>query len=165
MDYFDLQTRIYDNKAKRGFNVQDVGKEVILMSEEFGELCDSYLKNDKDSVVDAIGDLMVYCLGLCAMFKWDSNELVSTLNQPPGPKSLAESLPYMGMELGMIAKTFKKSNKQQVDGIDNKDLFRIHIGNLMGYCIGASEQVKSDIKYVLETIVKNNEGRTHGGKI
>lgn len=35
MAYQELQQRIYENKVRRNFNVTDVGKEVILISEEF----------------------------------------------------------------------------------------------------------------------------------
>ena len=33
-----LQQEIYQNKVNRGFNVTDVGKEIVLMAEELGEL-------------------------------------------------------------------------------------------------------------------------------
>ena len=38
MTYSSLQQRIYDNKVRRGFNVTDVGKELILMTEETRDL-------------------------------------------------------------------------------------------------------------------------------
>jgi hypothetical protein len=73
MAYYELQQKIYDNKIKKNFNVNNVGKEVILMSEEFGELCDAYLTNNTLEIIDAIGDLMIYSLGLSAMFKLDAD--------------------------------------------------------------------------------------------
>ena len=54
MIYYELQQRIYENKVRRNFNITDVGKEVILICEEFGELCDAYLINNKPEIVDAI---------------------------------------------------------------------------------------------------------------
>lgn len=39
-----LQKEIYKNKVKRGFNVTDVGEEIILMTEELGELAKAYKK-------------------------------------------------------------------------------------------------------------------------
>ncbi len=166
MTYNALQQRIYDNKVKRNFNVTDVGKEIILMTEEFGELCDAYLTSNNTEITDAIGDLMVYCLGLSAMFKWNADETINkTVPTPTNPASLENFLPYLGREVGMIAKTFKKSNKKAVEEIDNQDQFRTHIGNLMGYCTLLFKYTSEDENFVLENIVLNNERRIHHGKI
>ena len=54
MFYQQLQEKIYDNKVRRGFNVTDVGGEIILITEEFGELCDADIRNDYEGIVDAI---------------------------------------------------------------------------------------------------------------
>ena len=111
MVYYELQQSIYENKVRRNFNVSDVCKEVVLMSEEFGELCDAYLTENNNEIVDAIGDLVVYCLGLSAMFKWNADEVINlniespislenthakgmTRTSPPiscGPKNIAET--------------------------------------------------------------------------
>jgi len=166
MVYYQLQQRIYENKLKRNFNVTDVGKEVILMTEEFGELCDAYLTNNRNEIVDAVGDLMVYCLGISAMFKWNADEVLnSKVESPNNPASLEYFFPYVGREVGMIAKTFKKSNKQAVEKINNKDQFRTHLGNLMGYLSMMFDYVKEDDFSVLEEIIRNNEQRTHQGNI
>jgi len=166
MVYYQLQQRIYENKLRRNFNVDNVGKEIILMTEEFGELCDAYLTDNHNETVDAIGDLMVYCLGLSAMFKWNADEVINPKISIPKPVASLESFfPYVGRELGMFAKTYKKSNKQSVDEINNRDLFRIHLGNLMGYFSGMFGCVKADEIPVLELIITNNIERAHQGKI
>jgi NTP pyrophosphatase (non-canonical NTP hydrolase) len=88
IDLLDLQRAIYANKVNRGFNVTDVGKEIVLMVEELGELAHAYKNSDKlpavdishkDEMVDAVGDLMVYCLGLCEMFGVDSETVLQTI--------------------------------------------------------------------------------------
>jgi NTP pyrophosphatase (non-canonical NTP hydrolase) len=85
MSLSELQKEIYRNKVARGFNVTDVGKEIILMAEELGELARAYKNSDKkpareisnrDQITDAIGDLMAYCLGLCEMLGMDSEEVL-----------------------------------------------------------------------------------------
>lgn len=77
IDLCKLQKEIYENKIKRGFNTTDVGKEIVAMVEELGELANAYKRSDKkhpreisnkDLMVDAVGDLMVFCLGLYEMF-------------------------------------------------------------------------------------------------
>lgn len=88
MDLKSLQREIHQNKISRGFNTTDVGKEIILMVEELGELARAYKKSNKkpageidrkEEIVDAIGDLMVYCLGLCEMLGVDSQKVLENI--------------------------------------------------------------------------------------
>jgi NTP pyrophosphatase (non-canonical NTP hydrolase) len=88
IDLEKLQKEIFQNKVKRGFNVTNVGKEIILMTEELGELAKAYKKsnkktareiNNKDEIIDAIGDLMIYCLGLCEMLGVNSEEVLKKI--------------------------------------------------------------------------------------
>jgi len=90
MDLQKLQQKIYQNKVNRGFNATDIGKEIVLMTEEMGELARAYKNSDKkpakeisnkDEIVDAVGDLMVYCLGLCAMLGADSEQVLQNIVQ------------------------------------------------------------------------------------
>lgn len=77
MNYLELQRRTYENKVRRNFNITDVGKEVILMTEEFGELCEAEILSNREEVIDAVGDLMIYCLGLSAIFEWNANGIIN----------------------------------------------------------------------------------------
>jgi NTP pyrophosphatase (non-canonical NTP hydrolase) len=88
IDLQKLQRVIYQNKVSRNFNVTDVGKEIVLMVEELGELARAYKNSDKlpapnishrDEMVDAIGDLMVYCLGLCEMLDVNSEDVLQEI--------------------------------------------------------------------------------------
>ena len=88
IDLLKLQRAIYQNKVDRNFNVSDVGKEIVLMVEELGELANAYKRSDKRPVpdisekadmVDAVGDLMVYCLGLCEMLQVNSEEVLQDI--------------------------------------------------------------------------------------
>ena len=90
IDLIKLQHAIYQNKVDRGFNVSDVGKEIVLMVEELGELAHAYKRSDKKPVpeisekadmVDAVGDLMVYCLGLCEMLQVNSEQVLHDIVQ------------------------------------------------------------------------------------
>jgi NTP pyrophosphatase (non-canonical NTP hydrolase) len=81
----DLQKQVFQNKVNRGFNVTDIGKEIILMTEELGELAKAYKNSNKkpareidrrEEIIDAVGDLMVYCLGLCAMLGVECEEVI-----------------------------------------------------------------------------------------
>lgn len=83
-----LQKEIFENKIRRGFNTTDVGKEIILMTEELGELAKAYKNSDKkpareisnkEEIVDAIVDLMIYCLGLCEMLGISSDEFLEKI--------------------------------------------------------------------------------------
>lgn len=165
MTYHELQTAVYENKVKKEFNVSDVSKEIILLTEEFGELCDAYLGKNHEGMVDAVGDIMVYSLGLSAMFGWDADKIISDDVRSQENQTLGDYLPYVGREIGMIAKTFKKSNKKAVREIDNRIQFQMHTGKLMWYCSSMFDCLGVDKSSVLEKIVKDNASRTHQGKI
>ena len=84
----DIQKEIFKNKLARGFNTTDVGKEIILMTEELGELARAYKHsnkgqaseiNNKEEIIDAIGDLMVYCFGLCEMLGINSEDILNKI--------------------------------------------------------------------------------------
>ena len=88
MNLNEMQRAIYDNKINRKFNVTDVGKEIILMTEELGELARAYKNSDKKpareisnkpEIEDAIGDLMVYCLGLSEMLGISAQEMIEKI--------------------------------------------------------------------------------------
>ena len=196
MIYSSLQQRIYDNKVRRGFNVTDVGKELILMTEEFGELNDGYicLRKSKagshEKMVDAVGDLQVYNLGLASMFGWKADEVAH-----PKFKSVDDALkylkepiyddgydhfisgicgtypeirnyfPFVARGLGRLANAYKKSNKELVEKIDQREEFNWILHKLMRYCSDMFKNLKVEEFSVLEHIVKNNETRTHEGQI
>ncbi len=166
MELYELQQKVYENKLKRKFNVTDVGKEINLMSEELGELCAAHITKDSREFIDAIGDIMVYCLGLCAMFEWNADNVINAkVEYAEKPFNKLEYIPYIGRELGFFSKTLKKSNKKTVQEIDLKGDFRKHLGNLMGYCMDLFDHCRVDGKTVLEQIVIANEKRTHEGQM
>lgn len=88
IDLRDLQQEIYNNKVRHQWNVTDVGKEIVLMVEELGELARAYKNSNKlpaaeidqrGEITDAIGDLMIYCLGLCAMMDLNGEEVLTKI--------------------------------------------------------------------------------------
>ena len=81
----ELQKQVFQNKLDKGFNTSDIGKEIILMVEELGELATAYKRSNKKSaseidnratIIDAITDLTIYCLGLFEMLNVDSTEVL-----------------------------------------------------------------------------------------
>ena len=79
----EQQRKIYDNKKRRNFNITDIGKEIILLTEELGELARAFKNSNKKQakeidnrteIIDAIVDIMVYCLGLCEMLGVDAEK-------------------------------------------------------------------------------------------
>jgi NTP pyrophosphatase (non-canonical NTP hydrolase) len=79
MNLKELQKEIFENKKRRGFNTSDVGKEIVLMVEELGELARAVKNQKKEDMADAVGDLMVYCLGLCEILGVDSQHLLDSI--------------------------------------------------------------------------------------
>ena len=166
MTYYQFQQKIYQNKIDRNFNTTDIGKEIILMTEEFGELCDAHLINNKSEITDAIGDIMVYCLGLSAIFEWNCDDISNhNIQFPNNPMTLQDYIPYIGKEIGMIAKTYKKSNKQEAKSINKLDKFKSHIGNLISYCDNLFNLIEVNGNVIIENIISNNKIREHQGKI
>jgi NTP pyrophosphatase (non-canonical NTP hydrolase) len=163
--YYPLQQKAYVNKVRRHFNVTNVEHEITLLAEEEGELSDAIILDNRDDVVDAIGDIMIYCLGLCGMFRWNADEVIKkdVPYIPEEPSSSQGHLPYIVREIGMIAKNYKKSNKFPIDRLNKQSEFQEHIGNLMGYCHNFFSFIKVDEMHVLEDIISRNEGRTHEG--
>ena len=162
----NFQDAILQNKLRRHFNVTDVGKEIILITEELGELCDAYLNNDEEEIIDAFGDIMVYGLGLSAMFEWDASKIIpqeSTYNSVP--YEIAYILPYVGRSAGMLAKIYKRSNKTPVDALNSREEFQKHVGDLLGYCRDGLRLMGQNESHVLESIVTNNNTRTHRGHL
>ena len=73
------------------------------MVEELGELAKAYKNsnkkpareiNNKEEIVDAIGDLMVYCLGLCEMLGINSEEILKKIVEKIKLGFILESVDY-----------------------------------------------------------------------
>ena len=88
IDLGEVQREIYANKVQRNWNVTDVGKEIVLMVEELGELARAYKNSNKlpadqidqrEEIIDAVGDLMVYCLGLSEMMGVNAEEVLTAI--------------------------------------------------------------------------------------
>lgn len=88
MNLTEMQKKVWENKVNRNFNITDVGKEIILLTEELGELAKAYKHSNqlsaekidnKDEMIDAVGDMMIYCLGLCEMFGVKSEKVLADI--------------------------------------------------------------------------------------
>ena len=60
---------------------------------------------------------------------------------------------YVGREIGMLAKIWKKCNKEPVDKLDRREEFMKHTGNLLGYCSAMFNFIREDEFSVLERII------------
>ena len=88
MNLIKFQQEVYNNKKTRGFNTTDVGKEIVLLTEELGELAKAYKHSNQeeaptiDNVVEMgneLGDIMILCLGLFQILKLDSEIIVAKI--------------------------------------------------------------------------------------
>jgi len=88
MNLHEIQKEVWKNKVNRKFNTTDVGKEIILLTEELGELAKAYKHSNqmpakeidnKDEMIDAVGDMMIYNIGLCEMFGVESEKVLSDI--------------------------------------------------------------------------------------
>ncbi len=163
MALFGLQQKVYQNKISKKFNVQDVSKEIILLTEEIGELNTAFLQNDKENIVDAVADICIYCLGLSEMFKFNSNLILNFKVEKPNKLNLQSLLPFLTIEVGNLAKLYKESNQKNVSEINKCELFKQKIGNLLGYCYLLFNVLDKDMVIELEKIIQKNSLRQHSG--
>lgn len=68
----DLQKRIFKNKIDKGFNTTDVGKELLLITEELGEAISVYRREGGEKLAEEIVDIIIYCLGLLEILGFDA---------------------------------------------------------------------------------------------
>lgn len=50
IDLLKVQKEIFENKIQKGFDTTDAGKEIILLTEELGELAAAYRDKDEDVI-------------------------------------------------------------------------------------------------------------------
>ena len=160
MEYNALQKEIYDNKIRQGFNTTDLGKEILLLAEEYGELCESHLLHDKEGSLDAVADIMVYAIGLCALFKKDADDVANRHVESPARPTFEGYIPCLGKEIGLMARKYRRSNKKAIGEIDCDEQVMGHVGNIIGYCSKLFSVMNEDEKKVLEEIVEKNSKRT-----
>lgn len=72
----DLQERIFKNKKEKGFNVSDIGTELLLITEELGEAVRAFRRENKTELAEEIVDITIYCLGLLAILDVDASTAI-----------------------------------------------------------------------------------------
>src|SRR3989344_8162989 len=70
----EIQKRIWDNKVKKVFNITDISKDLLYLTEELGEAVKAYRKDDKDELAEEVVDIIIYSLGLLQMLGKDGYE-------------------------------------------------------------------------------------------
>lgn len=63
MELRDMQSRVYENKLKHGFNVTDVPLEFCLLEGEISEAFEAWIKRH-DNLGEELADTAIYLLGL-----------------------------------------------------------------------------------------------------
>ena len=70
VDLGQIQKRVYQNKAEKGFNVTDIYKEFCYTYGELTEACEAYMKK-KDDLGEELADVALYLLGLSEILNID----------------------------------------------------------------------------------------------
>ncbi len=73
-----LTTKIEEWSNERNLNTSDPEKQTIKLGEEFGELCQGIAKNNKDQVIDSIGDMYVVLTILSQQLGIDIEDCIAT---------------------------------------------------------------------------------------
>ena len=60
----------------RNLNTADPNKQMLKLGEEYGELCAGMARNDREKIVDSIGDMFVVMTILCLQLGVDFPECI-----------------------------------------------------------------------------------------
>ena len=63
---------------ERGLNTADPNKQRLKLWEEFGELNAAIARDNRDGVIDAIGDMLVVMIIYCQQKDWDREKIFET---------------------------------------------------------------------------------------
>lgn len=66
-DIDHLQNKVFQNKKIKGFNTKGVEIELLLITEELGELVRAHRRGQKKEVIEETVDIIIYCLGLLSI--------------------------------------------------------------------------------------------------
>lgn len=74
----ELQEKIWMNKQKQNFNLQNQEHDLICMFEEAAEAAWALRHKEEEKFIDAVADLVIYALGLLRMMKVDAYKALLT---------------------------------------------------------------------------------------
>lgn len=75
-DISDIFTLIRDWSEERGLDKLNSMGQIVKLGEEFGELCEAFLKHDTDGLQDAIGDMVIVLTILAQQQKIDIEDCI-----------------------------------------------------------------------------------------
>lgn len=78
MNLNELTTNIEQWAIDRNLHTADPAKQTIKLGEEFGELCQGIAKNNRDQVIDSIGDMYVVLTILSQQIGVDIEDCIAT---------------------------------------------------------------------------------------
>lgn len=80
MDLKDMQKEIIANRVRRGFpSSHNLAKTTKGLREEIGEWEDALNRGDRKEQIDALGDLIIYCLGGLEILQSDANRVLEEI--------------------------------------------------------------------------------------
>lgn len=81
MGYEELIPKIYDWAKERGTDQADPRVEFMKMAEELGELSGAFNKEQRDKLIDSIGDLQIALLIFCRLVGVDHQAALNAAYQ------------------------------------------------------------------------------------
>jgi NTP pyrophosphatase (non-canonical NTP hydrolase) len=100
----DLQKRIFQNKVEKGFNLESIETELLLITEELGEAVRAYRREGKKELTEEIVDIIIYCLGLLAILKVNASEEIEKKVKKNGTRTYSK---VSGRGWGAVEKKVK----------------------------------------------------------
>ncbi len=87
MGYEELIPKIYDWAKARGIDQADPRVEFMKMTEELGELSGAFNKEQRDKLIDSIGDLQIALLIFCRLVGGDHQAALTAAYQELGKRT------------------------------------------------------------------------------
>jgi len=146
VNYLLLQDYAEENLKLASYDMTDIVSKIKALKEGYDHLNNFSFKERQD-LAESVGNLMVRCLELGAMLRWDPDK---TFN-PTETRNIIECYQKMGHEIQRFSDLYSEQS-------DNPQL-RDSLGNLMGYCNGMMEGLEVSEYQTLTSILVSNENQ------
>ncbi|HEN3143882.1 TPA: MazG-like family protein [Streptococcus agalactiae] len=116
MEYTELIENVKKWSIDKGLDKAEPKKQMLKLMEEYGELCAGVNKNDKELIVDSIGDMAVVMIILAQQSEYDDFDI--SITGDGTDYGLADILLCMAFMLGDLARSidiFGNSRKTLTD--------------------------------------------------
>lgn len=147
----ELVNKVKNWARERGLDKSDPRAQYMKITEELGELIENIFREDKDEVIDAIGDMQVTLIVYCLIRDIECPETRYQYFSDSCPFNLNGTLLDLTIDLGWIAESYNKQNpfteKAAIHStLDRLDAISEMFGVRKEYCLEEAYEVIANRK-------------------